>query len=333
MPVCRKPALCFGDVARAGWRGSARMATVDFRNLPLYVDLLAVAGTGDAVAALQALDRLEVPLAQAGPGRLLGETWAVEVRRWSERLLFHHSCLGEPDAQRWNLAAGDDEIRMRAVDQAIEALRVAADMGAPFYSVHGGWALKLTRDEDNQPVGDTITPLRTQDQLCRSLDRLAMQADALGLQVLVETAPFVPAERPAFAEPEQMRALLERIAAPSLALLLDLPAMMLTARRMREEPETVLEYLRPWIGAQELHHGDGKGLRHLPLRENDLELSLARLAGGLAKPVVLTMRDLDGPALRDQIALALEVLAPPPPPAPPPPADRSDTTDAESDEA
>lgn len=289
------------------------MAMVDLRHLPLYVDLAAVAGTGDAVSALRTLDRLEVPLAQAGPGRQPGEAWLAESRRWSERLLLHHACLGEPDAPRWNLAAADEELRGLAVAEAAEALRVAAGLGAPFYSVHAGWALRLTRDAAGRPVGDTITPTRAQDQLCRSLDRLAGLADGLGLRLLVELAPFVPAERPAFADPEQVRALLERLAAPPLALLLDLPALVITARRMGEEPETVLEYLRAWIGAIELHHGDGKGRRHLPLRETDLELGLARLAGGLAKPVVLAPRDLSEAALRDQIALALEVLAPPPP--------------------
>lgn len=289
------------------------MAAVDPRRLPLYVDLAALGEVPDATAALEALDRLEVQRAQAGPGLLLGDGWGVASRRWSERLLLHHACLAAPEAPRWNLAAGDDALRRQAVDEAAEALRASADLGAPFYAVHGGWALELTHDPKDRPVGDAISPVRARDQLCRSLDRLAVLAEARGIALLVETAPNVPAQRPAFADPEAMLAVLDRVGAPHLRLLLDLPALVITARRLAEEPETVVEFLRDRADAMELHHGDAQQARHLPLRETDVELGLARLAGGLAKPVILTLRDLPTAALRDQVALAYEALIPPKP--------------------
>lgn len=289
------------------------MAGVDSRHLPLYVDLAALGEAPDAAAALRAFDRLELRLAQVGPGRPVGDDWAVEIRRWSERLLLHHACLAEPEAPRWNLAAGDDDLRTRAVAEAGEALRASADLGAPFYAVHGGWALRLTRDDRDRPYGDTTTLLKARDQLCRSLDRLAVLSEGLGLALLVETAPEVPAERPVFADPEAMLAVLDRVGAAHLALLLDVPALVVTARYRGEAPDQLVAYLGSRIGALELHHADAQGKRHLPLGEDDVELALARLAGGFAKPVVLTVRDLPEAALREQIALAREALQPPAP--------------------
>lgn len=279
------------------------MAGVDDPGYPLYVDLATVAG--DAVAALEALERLELPRARLAAGLPRGEAWAQAHRGWDGRLLLHHACLAEPDAPRWNLAAGDDPLRLRAVGEAAETMRVAAGLGAPFYSLEAGWALALTHDGDDRPVGVTTTPRRAEDQLCRSLDRLAGLADDLGLRLLVEPAPLVPAERPAFAEPERMRAVLERLGAPPLALQVDLPALVATARRIGEDPEAILDFLKPWLAALVLHRG-----RHQALREADVELAAATHAGGLASPVTLSTRGLSGPVLLDQVAMATELLRP-----------------------
>lgn len=305
----------------------ARMAAVDPRRLPLYVDLAAIAEVPDAAAALRALDRLEITRAQVGPGRPVGDGWAAEAARWEGRLLLHHACLADAAHPRWNLAAGDEEIRKRSVAEAAEALRVAAGLGAPFYAVHAGWALKLTRGPDDKPAGDTITPLRARDQLCRSLDRLAELADRRGIGLLVENAPDAPADRPVFADPELMPAVLERLGAAPLGILLDLPALVITARRRAEEPETLLDHLRPHVRALEIHRGDGVRRRHGALRENDLELALAKRAGGLALPVILAPRDLSPDALRDQVLMAAELLAP----APAPIAEVRPPVDAEDD--
>jgi sugar phosphate isomerase/epimerase len=287
---------------------------MDPRDLPLHVDLGAVAGADDATAALEALDRLEIRRAQVGPGPRLGEGWAAARRRWEGRLLLHHACLALPEEPRWNLAAGDDDLRGQAVAGATLALEASADLGAAFYAVHAGWMLQLTRGPDDRPVGRTTSPLRARDQLCRSLDRLAAVADRLGIDLLVETAPAIPDERAVLADPEGMVAVLDRLQAPPLGLLADLPALVITARRLAEDPEVVLAYLGDRVRAVELHHGDAVRTRHLPLRETDVELGLAKLAGGLAKPVILGVRGLAPGAIRDQLDLVRDVLGVPPAP-------------------
>lgn len=276
--------------------------------LPLHVSTHALEAP-DAAAALEALHRLDIGLAAIAPGRPLGDEWPALSRRWEGRLLLRGAFMYGEDLPRWNLSARDEDLRGKAVIAATEALRVAADLGATMYAVPAGWCLELTRDERGQAFGLPITPMRARDQLCRSLDRLAAMAESLGLGLLAEVEADLPRSGVVLGDPEGIVAVLARVDAGPLGLYVDLPKVLATARRHGEEPEVVLDLFSKHIRAIGLHAGAGK-----PLAEKDVAWELAKRLGGLALPVELALKDVEGSRLRDQVAMALELLAPAAPP-------------------
>lgn len=260
--------------------------------------------SSDHAAGLEQLARLGVTRAVAGPGRGRGDDWPAEAARYGAGLLLHHACFAGTDQPYWNLAAGDEDMRRRAVEGACETMREAAALGGPFYSVHPGYALELTVGADRKPVGAEISRSRALDQLCRSLDRLAGLADDLGLPLLIENRPGARGSVPLWQEPAEIHQTLDRVGAPPLGLLLDVGHLLLSCWARNWEPEPVVEELKGRVRAIEVSRNDGvRDLHQLP-KEDGIEVELARLAGGLSVPVILEARNLETAA----VTWAIEML-------------------------
>jgi len=260
----------------------------------------------DLAAALEALHRLDLGQAAIAPGRPLGDGWSHAARRWEGRLVLRGAFMNPADAPRWNLAARDEDLRGKALAAATEHLRQAADLGAPYLAVPGGWCLELTHDHRGVAFGPTTSPARARDQLCRSLDHLASRAEKLGLDLLVELEADAPRSGVVLGDPEAVAAVMARVDAGPLGLYVDLPKLLATAKRHGEEPEVIADLFGTFVRAIGLHAGEGK-----PLAEADTVWSVARHLGGLARPVELALRDLEPARLKDQVAMAAAFLAPP----------------------
>jgi sugar phosphate isomerase/epimerase len=269
----------------------------------LYLSTGCVAAP-DHAHALEALARLGVTRAVAGPGRLPGDAWETEASRFGAGLWLHHAAFLTPDAPRWNLASSDEGFRKATLDQAAETMRAAAALGGAFYTVHPGYALALTVGPDGKPASDEVPRERALEQLCRSLDRLATLADDLGIGLLVENRPGPRGGLGLWMEPAEINRTLDRVAAPPLGLLLDVGHLLLSCRGRRWEPEPVLEELKGRVRAIEVSRNDGVHDSHTLPKVGGIELELAKLAGGLSVPVILESRDLDA----SQITWAIELL-------------------------
>jgi sugar phosphate isomerase/epimerase len=269
----------------------------------------------DSATALAAMDRLDISHAWVSPGRQPGDRWLAEAGRFGDRLVLHHACLEAPDAFHWNLAASDEDLRKRSCDRAAEAMKHAAELGSPFYSLHPGYALSLTLDETGRPTGNEQARPKAIDHLCRSLDRLAGIADDLKLGLYVENMAGARklsttlSTLPMWQEPDEILQTLDRLAAPPLGVLLDVGHLILSCRARRWEPEPVVEMLKARVRAIAVSRNDGVHDQHLLPKEDGVELTLAKLAGGLSVPVVLEARALDEAAIRWARDLMREKLA------------------------
>jgi sugar phosphate isomerase/epimerase len=258
---------------------------------------------------------LGVPRAVVGPGGERGDRWSAEAARFGAGLLLHHACFEPSNEPYWNLASGDESLRKQAVDRAAETMRQAAALGGPFYSLHPGFALELTVGPDRRPVGAEQARSKALDQLCRSLDRLASLADDLAIELLLENRPGGRTAVPLWTEPTEIHQTLDRLGAPPLGLLLDVGHLLLSCRARNWEPEPVVEELKGRVRAIEVSRNDGvRDLHQLP-KEDGIELSLAKLAGGLSVPVVLEARELEEQAVRWAIELLEASLTPQPAPS------------------
>jgi sugar phosphate isomerase/epimerase len=261
----------------------------------------------DGATALLALSDWGAPLAVWSPGRPVGRDRARAEDRWGGKLLLHHACLEEPDGMVWNFAARDEDVRKRSVAQATEAIRHAAALGSPFYSLHAGYALETTLTPSGRAIGPQTDRKRALDQLMRSLDTLAAQADNGHLGLLLEN-PARP--EGLLAIPDEVRQTFERLGAAHVGLLFDTAHWVLSCRARRWDPEEPLEEIKAFVRAIEVSHTDSKTDGHLPLTENSVELSLARQVGGLELPVILEARNLKSGRLEDQAVMLEELLKP-----------------------
>lgn len=275
--------------------------------MPLYLATACLPDVADGASALLALADWGAPLASWSPGRPVGRDRARAEERWGGRMLLHHACLEEPDGLIWNLAARDEDVRKRSLAMASDAVRHAAVLGCPFYSLHAGFAIETTLTPTGVPAGPPSDRTKAYDQLLRSIDSLASVADNHKLPLLLENS----ARREGLLSvPDEVERWFHRLGAPHVGILLDTAHWMLMCRIRRWEPEEPLEEMKRFVRAIEVHHTDGRQDGHLPLPETAIELALAKQLGGLALPVILEARSLDSRRLEEQAMLLEDALKP-----------------------
>lgn len=275
--------------------------------LPLFIATSCLPDRPDGATALLALADWGAPLVVWAPGRPVGRDRARAEERWAGKLVMHHACLEEPDGLVWNLAARDEDVRKRSVAKAGEAIRLAGALGSPFYSLHAGFALETTLTPEGKVAGPETDRKRALDQLMRSLDTLASQADNAHVALYLENSYRAEG---LLQTPQEVRQTFERLGAGHTGLLFDAAHWVLSCRARRWEPEEPLEEIKEFVRAIEISHTDTKTDGHLPIAENALELSLARQVGGLSLPVVLEARNLKTGQLEEQALMIEELLTP-----------------------
>jgi sugar phosphate isomerase/epimerase len=65
----------------------------------------------------------------------------VRSRRSEFRFLVHNYFPPPPNPFVLNIASSNPAVLKSSIDHCLSAIRVAAELGAPFYSVHAGYAL------------------------------------------------------------------------------------------------------------------------------------------------------------------------------------------------
>lgn len=172
-----------------------------------------------------------------------------------------------------NLASSDSNIHHQSVNLCQRAIDLCSRLGAPFYSVHAGFALNLRPEDLGNPeiqkqlVAEQSVPRDTAYEIfVTSVKHLASYAAAQNVGLLVEnnvatrenvaddgTIPLL------MAEPSEIRRFFTDIADQSVGLLLDTGHAKVSATTCGVLPERYLEELKPFIRC--LHLSDNNGLR------------------------------------------------------------------------
>jgi sugar phosphate isomerase/epimerase len=188
----------------------------------------------------------------------------------------------------WNLAATDEDVRGRAVREALEKLREAATRGASHHVLSAGWAVS-----GHPPTGEPVPMGRAFDQLSRSLDTLAELADARGLKISIVLGKEGSVS-PLGARWEDVQAVVARVAAPPLGLMLDLEALLLRADRADADAAVLLGAMLPLLHSLRITT-KADALR-------DPGHAIAHLVRGLPSPppiLVLAPAEMRGQTLRE----------------------------------
>lgn len=235
------------------------------------------------------------------------EDWGESFKKWSEEvpLLVHNYFPPPRKPFVLNLASREEE------NMALcrEALQLSAAAGAPFYSVHAGFAMTLKPEQ----LGDHAAQARES----RSMDRdeavevfeknvrvLAGEAGSLGMKLLLENNVVSAAHRRSgldeallMSRPREIREFLEKWGDLPVGLLLDVAHAKVTATTMGFSAEEFFD-LSDRIDGLHLSDNDGVADSNRPFAED--AWFAPRVAGLSQKPAVIEVYGLDENGRREQ---------------------------------
>ena len=236
--------------------GETYVSTGAFRTRDLPEILEAAAGAG--------LHRLELssgvafrPDLRDGVRRYLGRP---------HRYLVHNYFPPPETPFVLNLASNDPETLARSRAHCEGALDLAAEVGAPFYSVHSGFALHATPEQLGRPLGAAPTfPYEEAYAIfVESVRHLAAYGAGRGVRFLVENnvvAPFNLARGEnrwlLMAEAGELLRLARDVASANLGFLVDVGHVNVSARSLGFDRRAFVEAVAGHVAAFHLSDNDG----------------------------------------------------------------------------
>jgi sugar phosphate isomerase/epimerase len=172
-----------------------------------------------------------------------------------------------------NLGSTDDQTRARSVEHCRSAIELAAEFGAPFYSVHAGAAFEARVSDLGNPLAHTAAGDvdEAYSGFVSATRELARWAAARGLSLLIENhvvAPFnVVRGRRNFlfaSSPAEIRRLVEDVGSPGLGILMDVGHLAVTAASFGFDRLKAIDEVAPYIKAFHLSDNDGTEDQNLP---------------------------------------------------------------------
>ncbi|MGH7831929.1 MAG: sugar phosphate isomerase/epimerase family protein [Candidatus Binatia bacterium] len=165
-----------------------------------------------------------------------------------------------------NLASLREEIRERSIEHCRKGLRMAARVGAPFYSAHAGFCVDAAPADLGRKL--PAEPERPRENHWRrfvdAVKLLAEDAARLKVMFLVENnvvAPFnvsASGRHPLLcASFEEMNRLMAEVENPALGILVDTGHLKVSSLSLGFSPEVFLEMLKAHVHG--IHHSDNDG--------------------------------------------------------------------------
>jgi sugar phosphate isomerase/epimerase len=176
------------------------------------------------------------------------------------------------------------------------SLRLSAELGASFYSLHCGFLADFAPAAFGQRLSyeqiyDYEAGYRT---FVDSLKQLLTLASRLGLRLLIEPNVVAPCNLVAgqnrlllLAEPREFMRLLHELNTPTLGVLLDLGHLKVNAATLHFPIGEFMAAVSARIGAFHLHDNDGTADQHQPIAADSWALAILRSPAFQASPVVV----------------------------------------------
>jgi sugar phosphate isomerase/epimerase len=231
----------------------------------------------DLVTILEIAHRCGVRGIELGSGLALSDADRERLHGHEMAWLVHNYVPAPPEPFTLNLASADPATRERSIALATAAIRLAASIGAPFYSVHSGFIAELAPDQLGR-AGDALgVPDITPEQREAALDRfetavlpLADEADEHGIDLLLENnvAETIPLAAALLnVDGAAINTCLDRLDHPRIGLLLDLGHAKVSAAALGQDPHELVEEVAPRVRCLHLSENDGIRDQNLPFDE------------------------------------------------------------------
>lgn len=189
--------------------------------------------------------------------------------RTAMRFLVHNYFPPPAESFVLNLASSDPQILRRSLEFCKAAIDLSAELGAPFYSAHSGFAFNLTPEMLGKPEAQSkISASQSYEAayaaFLESARMLAGYAASRGLKFLIENNVVSPryleragANALLMSTAEEIVRFLQDANDPNLRLLVDVGHVNVSATALHFEREQFIERVAPYIEAIHLSGNDG----------------------------------------------------------------------------
>tara|TARA_Y100000813_G_scaffold189869_1_gene165493 strand:- start:41 stop:913 length:873 start_codon:yes stop_codon:yes gene_type:complete len=233
----------------------------------------------------------------------LGSThiWSGDIPRavvaaWNKPVITHNYFPPARESMVLNIASPDPEIRDASIRHMTYCLEVAAQLGAPLYTIHPGFLAEpkvaapdaAGRKFDFGFQGATTPYERAFELMVDALGRLCDAAAAHGVALAIETEGSLTSRDVTLMErPEEYDRLFDALPT-GLHLNLNLAHTSLAAKGHDFDVADFVTRFKDRIAAVEISHNDGFGDQHRPLEADAPVLDLIPLLP--AVPLILEFR-------------------------------------------
>lgn len=195
-------------------------------------------------------------------------------------LLIHNYFPAPKDPFMLNLASTDPEVIDASLTLCKTALDLCERFNIPFYSVHGGIAVKMCSDGLNDEETQAVLKERFEyneayDTFCENILSISSYAREKGIRLLVENNTVSPANLDSQGSPQLLMADIDEIeqffqdiSDPNVGLLVDVGHVKVTSKTLGFDKDTFITRLAGRIEAFHLSENDGVFDLNEPVRED-----------------------------------------------------------------
>jgi sugar phosphate isomerase/epimerase len=226
------------------------------------------------------IDRIELSSGVAYDPNLLDQ---VRATNQMQLLYLVHNYFPPPEQPFvLNLASSDPKIQKLSFDLCREAIDLSSELGAPFYSVHSGFAFDMLPDLLGKPAAQRHIPKSSYipyseayDVFKENIIGLAKHARSKGVRLLIENNVVSPTymtehndKTLLMVSADEITQLITDVDDSALGVLVDVGHVNVTAHALGFRREAFVEALAPHIGAFHLSDNDGQTDQNLPFSED-----------------------------------------------------------------
>lgn len=189
-----------------------------------------------------------------------------------------------------NVGALDNENLQNTKDLAKLSTDLAKDVGAPFYSIHAGFAARLSPDTLGRPEAlaaslsaKNIDRKASYDVMCDTVRGMADYASSLGLELLVENNVIAPVllnrlgvNPLLLTAPREIAQFFDDVQHSNVGLLLDVAHAKVSAAALGCSPHSYFEELEAHVRCLHLSDNDGREDSNLPIQRDSWFLPYLR---------------------------------------------------------
>lgn len=240
---------------------------------------------------------------ELGAGVRVGEDLELLLSEGGTQFFIHNYFPPPATSFVLNLASADETVRDRSGDLVRAALDLSARLGAPFYSVHGGF---ITDPVGFDGTGFVFPAPGSKDEAAYAMERfigtlrgLLKSAATCGVKIMVENNVCVQAAvgRLLLQSADGFAELFMALPDPNLGMLLDTGHLNVSARTLGFDRGRFVDQVQPYVRAFHVHDNDGTADTHDVVAPSSWVLDVLRRPAFHGLPMVIESKFSDASGL------------------------------------